>query len=629
MTTTIIKYVDPTGGGDYTTLAAAESANRQNLVTTDSEIRFRIRSGGSVGPVSFAAANWTTGPKNRIYIEADTGHGHSGIYTTSKAYIPNDASNAAAIYTEVGWIHVGPGICLNDGIYGNSGSNVQCIYAYLTTANQPIYVDRCIFTCSAARNVSRMIWIGGTQVTNKQRKHCISNCIMHDRNGQFGQNIRVGGGWAYVYGCTLVADNNVNSPICLSTEGGGNIISDNNYLYGKYACYYVPAGSISKGTHDATWNTEATTVALRNVAFTTANFVNVTAGSENLHLATNSALVKKGAATYTFKELGLDQFPIGIGRNRFLVYNNKIWSIGGQTGGTSNTMIRKVYYSSDGKTWTEAGTDALPIALADPAVCVYDNKMWCMAGGWTNVLYSRKVFYSTDGITWTEAGTDSLPVGLNSSEVVAFNGKMWSICGEISNGVCTRKVHYSTDGITWTEAGTDAMPHNLASHMAIVYNDKIYVIGGDDSTGTWQSQSVFVSSDGINWTEVGTNVLPRLCFYQGGIVYKNKLWIIAGWPTGASDTDPSYVSSDSGATWTQVFGTDLPYIYDARSTVLFNGQIYTMLGSNESTYQQHIYVHDEPNKYDIDGDLRPWDIIDIGADQVPDLANYTLLSSLW
>jgi hypothetical protein len=181
-----------------------------------------------------------------------------------------------------------------------------------------------------------------------------------------------------------------------------------------------------------------------------------------------------------------------------------MWVIGGY-----NT--RKVYSSSDGTTWAEVGTDALPIIKRDGCAIVFNNKIWSIAGSNGN-SNTRKVYSSSDGITWTEAGTDALPVATVSATVLIFNNKMWLIGGFVNGGAFTRKVYSSPDGTTWTEAGSDALPVATCAHVSVFFKNKMWVIGGNIS-GSVYTKAVYSSSDGTIWTQIFGGITRGYFFF--------------------------------------------------------------------------------------------------------------------
>jgi hypothetical protein len=140
---------------------------------------------------------------------------------------------------------------------------------------------------------------------------------------------------------------------------------------------------------------------------------------------------------------------VALSGHACVVYDEKMWVIGGST---ASGYSKKVYYTTNGSTWTEAGTDALPLPLAAFSSLVYDEKMWVI-GGYDGTAspgddyYRQKIYYTTNGITWTEAGTDALPVGVGSHASVVFLGKMWIIGGIFGWSTAaenSQKVFYST-----------------------------------------------------------------------------------------------------------------------------------------------------------------------------------------
>jgi hypothetical protein len=75
---------------------------------------------------------------------------------------------------------------------------------------------------------------------------------------------------------------------------------------------------------------------------------------------------------------------------------------------------------------------------------VFDGKLWAL-GNFVGAG-NRKVLSSIDGATWTEAGSDALPIGLFHHASVVFGDKLWVVGG--NSGVATRKVFYSADAFS-------------------------------------------------------------------------------------------------------------------------------------------------------------------------------------
>jgi N-acetylneuraminic acid mutarotase len=243
--------------------------------------------------------------------------------------------------------------------------------------------------------------------------------------------------------------------------------------------------------------------------------------------------------------------PVGTSGHTSVVFNNKMWVIGGVNNlhqlnlPTTRVPTRKVYSSTDGSTWTEVGTNALPVATWGHSSVVFNSKMWVI-GGYNKTTSStiRKVYSSSDGITWTEAGTDALGlVGIRNHSSVVYDGKMWVIGGYTTGA--TRNVYYSTNGSSWTEAGTNALPMDIIGHTSVVFNNKMWVIGGSSSTYADSGRKVHSSPDGITWTEVGNNVLPTGISDPGAVghtsvVFNGYMWVMGAGAANASVFQTTY-----------------------------------------------------------------------------------------
>ncbi len=215
----------------------------------------------------------------------------------------------------------------------------------------------------------------------------------------------------------------------------------------------------------------------------------------------------------TWTEAGNNSFPVALRDFTVLSFNNKLWVIGGY----SSIYSRKVYYSSDGITWTEAGNDSLPIPLIKHSSVVFNNKMWIIGGidSYLNGTDSRKVYYSSDGITWTEAGNNALPLPMKLHASVVFNNKIWVIGGA---GSSSDKVFYSSDGINWSNACATLLPFSAIYHSALEYNNKIWVI---DPT---LKRAIYSVPTTCSFPSSGGTCNPLSCPAQQGCSYINPTY---------------------------------------------------------------------------------------------------------
>jgi peptidoglycan hydrolase-like protein with peptidoglycan-binding domain len=139
-----------------------------------------------------------------------------------------------------------------------------------------------------------------------------------------------------------------------------------------------------------------------------------------------------------------------------LSFNNKLWVIGGINPSTpaSYSGYGDVWSSPDGVTWTQT-TSSAPALRSQHTSVVFNDKMWIIGGQTTGFCTSciayNDVWSSSDGITWTQVTSNAQWSGRRSLSSVVFNNKIWVIAGE-NNSSYLQDVWSSPDGITWTQA---------------------------------------------------------------------------------------------------------------------------------------------------------------------------------
>ena len=269
-----------------------------------------------------------------------------------------------------------------------------------------------------------------------------------------------------------------------------------------------------------------------------------------------------------------------------LVFNNKIWVIGGAYIDSKND----VWYSADGINWTKATNNAGWEARNNHTSIVFDNKMWVI-GGSDGGTPKNDVWYSADGINWTKATNNPGWTARYGHTSVVFDNKMWVI-GGCSLGPLN-DVWYSSDGITWTKASDSLGWGARCYHSSVVFDNKIWIIGGLSGDGV--KNDVWYSSNGMSWTKATDNIGGvRSNNNYSTIVFDNKIWTM-GEGISAQDIYLSrqYIPvpnnmwySTDGISWAKA--TDNIGWYDRRygySSVVFNNKMLFLCGSSTG----HIY----------------------------------------
>lgn len=168
-----------------------------------------------------------------------------------------------------------------------------------------------------------------------------------------------------------------------------------------------------------------------------------------------------------------------------LVHDQKIWVIGGQTvpqmvpSDPEEVFYNDVWNSSGGVTWTQVTRNAPwpPRGMIGGSV-VFNGRMWLLGGGTYNTpavpvrkLYND-VWSSVDGVEWVRH-VESAPWQRRLyQDVAVFDGRMWVLEGSNLNDVW-----YSSDGVNWQEVpGTPWAPRHAAS--VFVYNGGLWLVAG-------------------------------------------------------------------------------------------------------------------------------------------------------
>lgn len=272
-------------GQTYTSTASWEVAKRSDL-TAKAHVGYdgyvevaEIYGGGALTSYVPLTTGWTTDATHYIHMRAASGQGHEGIFNTNKAYLVGGDFGVVDVGVE--YVKVGPGLCLRGKIP---------IQVYTNGAN--LVLDSCIIQCLYYSNSYGIIDLRASTIGT----HMVKNCVLEKtNNANYCPAIAsvTSSSQTYVYNCTIVNSLHASdSGIDVST--GATVTSQNNYFHAPSGRTYVGVGTINKGSTDATSNADAVTAGLRSIAYSTANFTNVTLNSEDLHLAGASALKMKG-----------------------------------------------------------------------------------------------------------------------------------------------------------------------------------------------------------------------------------------------------------------------------------------------------------------------------------------------
>lgn len=223
---------------------------------------------------------------------------------------------------------------------------------------------------------------------------------------------------------------------------------------------------------------------------------------------------------------------------------------------TSNNKTRGLY-SLDGISWT-AFANFTDIPAAKPKTLCYGNGKYVISTQYQSTTVPYRVYYSTDGETWTEGQTSSpgydsiiygngVFVGVNRPDRIDYStdGENWFASTRPVDSInfnamayengrfvllpdstldeenYTRVAYVSTDGKTWVEM---TMPNG---NSAINNGGWQAIAGGDGLFVAMTEKYTTTSTDGIHWSP-RRKVLSGASYAQRNIVYGGQRFIIPG-----------------------------------------------------------------------------------------------------
>ena len=267
-----------------------------------------------------------------------------------------------------------------------------------------------------------------------------------------------------------------------------------------------------------------------------------------------------------------------------LIFENKMWAIGGMfsTGSNysdySNSYYSDVWSSTDGTTWTQV-TDAPGFLPRMGHTSVNFNNMIFVIGG-SGYFFYNDIWHSPDlkvtptpypGMTWFQATSSAAFQGRAGQKSVVFDNKMWVIGGTTNDG---RKndIWSSADGVNWILATDAAAFSERTGHACVVYKNRIWLIGGG-----YHNNDVWSTSDGVTWTRVtGAAAFPGRSGHTA-LVFNDKMWVIGGEYNSGYLNDAWY--STDGVSWIQATGAAAFSARHAHTSVVFDNRMWVIGGS--------------------------------------------------
>ena len=287
-TTTIDQYVDPVGGSDTTGLGTAllpwkslYHAEAQNVDCVGTDTCYIIHCLAGADTTIVTVAGWNCNATRTLTIQATGTNRHTGLRATGYRIVVNTGYVSPIIVNNTYVILDGLAFC-NSNANGYSGCNVTAAHVTLTNCF--------VYDCPYGG------FIGSAAATSMTCADCIAvNCA-----GSQGGFYDYGTG-AYYSNCTAFKckygfyKQDYTDVHCYNCYAGGSTTSDFNQssTHNTLTLSYCMSSDNTATTVATGWSTSNCTA---SVAYSTANFKNVTAGSEDCHLVAGSALINSSGS---------------------------------------------------------------------------------------------------------------------------------------------------------------------------------------------------------------------------------------------------------------------------------------------------------------------------------------------
>lgn len=174
-----------------------------------------------------------------------------------------------------------------------------------------------------------------------------------------------------------------------------------------------------------------------------------------------------------------------------LVFNDKIWTMGGQTlpqfAPAAEMFYNDIWNTSDGVNWTK-------IEIKNPSwskrgmiggSAVFKDRMWILGGGTYDTpkaperMFYNDVWSSRDGINWEQHVACAPWHPRQYHDVAVFDDRMWVLEGYHKDGGNRNDVWYSSDGVNWYELpNTPWKPRHAAS--VFVHDGALWMAAGNN-----------------------------------------------------------------------------------------------------------------------------------------------------
>ncbi|MCL4392958.1 hypothetical protein M1145_02360 [Patescibacteria group bacterium] len=269
-------------------------------------------------------------------------------------------------------------------------------------------------------------------------------------------------------------------------------------------------------------------------------------------------------------------------RARAVEYNGYVYEIGG----TVTSTVDYAHILPNGTLGPWNATTSLPAGIMNATSVVYNGYVYEIGGDNGSAVVATIDYapINTNGTLGAWTSTTPLPTATQNATSVVYNGYVYEIGGSNSAGTDLSIVDYAhilSNGTIGSWITTTSLP--IANHGAtsIVYNGYMYEIGGSGFGNT--VDYTIINSNGTLGSWIATTSFPVTTMYATSVEYNSYVYEIGGESGSGFITTIDYapiLSNGTLGTW--VATTPLPIAIFIATSVVYNGYVYEIGGSNSA-----------------------------------------------
>jgi hypothetical protein len=258
-----------------------------------------------------------------------------------------------------------------------------------------------------------------------------------------------------------------------------------------------------------------------------------------------------------------------------------------------------------------ASANSLAFAVRDSASLVTKNYIYILGGnnGGSLDTIQRASFDANGNLSSTWSNVGYLPIGMWGMGYVAAKGRFYLIGGHNSSSGHLSSVYsapINTDGTLGAFRTEISLPETKAYTVCFVIKDKLYVVGGNNSSN--DTNTVYRTTVNKDGTLNSWETLPNfpITFSDGKpLLIKDKIYIF-GANYSSTDTSKIYYSTYDAdgniGTWTYV--SNMPSNITVSGVVCTDNYVFSIGGYDYDSYQHTNVLYRAPIL--TDGSIGAW-----------------------